>query len=135
VTTSYQFPKGTLGNGDDQANLSQSMFGEDGLFLALHPGCNAWPAHELASHLSVLKTFGPESSALYVQEPFNLPGPHNKSCTGTQGTLYVFDKEGGTIFEEKLNKSQGMPADALSRLRTTMASEDEMTGTDVENEA
>jgi hypothetical protein len=137
VTTSYQFPKGTLGNGDDQANLSQSMFGEDGLFPALHPGCNAWPEGSIVSHLRVLDALVPDSSALYVEEPVSHANdpPLNEPSFDTQGTLYAFDKHGATIFEEKLNKFPGSPGEAFFRLGMTVASRDGTTGTAVESEA
>ena len=55
VTTSYQFPKVRPGVGGVTRDLSQRMFGANGLL-----------PDEFASHLSVLTTFGPGSAALYV---------------------------------------------------------------------
>ena len=81
-------------------------------------------------HLRALDTLVPDSSALYVEETVSRANdsPLKKSSYDTQGNLYAFDKHGATIFEEKLNKFQGSPEKALSRLGTTEAPRDGTVG-------
>jgi hypothetical protein len=129
VAISYKFSRDTLGAGDVPTNLSQRMFGANGLFPALHPECTAWPEGDVAKQLSVLNALAPNSSALYVEEPVShANGPLKDSTYDTQGILYVFDKDGATMFEAKLNEFRGSPAKALSRFGTTDAPGDGTAG-------
>lgn len=133
--TVYQFPKGTLGVGDYPTILSQKMFGADGLISSLHPGINPWPYEEVATRLDRLKALGPDFSALYVEVPIDHPDDLSRnSCSRTQGTLYVYDKDEGPIFTEEFT-FEGSPVEAFSRLGTAKASRDGTTGTAVESEA
>ena len=132
LVITYEFPKVTLGVGGDRSDLSKRVFGANGLFSALHPGCDPWPTYQVASHLADLADLGPESSALYVEIPVDHLDDSLNSRTSTEGILYVSDN-GEDLFTETFTL-EGIPVEALFRLRTTMKSRAGTTGTAVGSE-